>query len=820
MFNFKKIAAIGASALMIGMTAGVATAANYPAPFVVGGSADVAVVYGTGSGVSILDAIEAGNLQSNLQSFMGGSGGGTTTTTSGEGDSYKFEKTSTKFNLGDGYTDVISSSLDSDELPTLLVDGKYIDDDNNEFDFTQKITMENNLLTMFEDNDYKEDEPSIGFRISSGTLVLTYLLTMSDQPLLTNLPTSDLTFMGKTYYVLSQTATSNGVQLILLDSATDSILSEGETVNVDGRTVFIEFIGSDQVKLNVDGEITNSLAAGQTYKLSDETYIGIKEVLFTSKESSVSKVEFSIGSGKLKLSTGADIQMNDDTISGLAVTIINSTTLESIEITWSAEDDLFITEDSSALMPGFEAVKLSFGGLSYPAEEAIAIQQGGDLYITLENFPLRDGAADINLIYGVSADSTFNGLGKDVDNELVTAASGANLTYDRDTDDYFIASWSDGSDAESYLMRFTNFVTESSVDKADLQYYKNGAWVDKKTSTKNLDTISIGSVDLRIWDVNNTANNVIVESNNANTNFYTLYSKEGLTLYLPWVNSTAATASTGVYTSDNLACTTGRDYTVGELYTGILTYNDTSTSTTTTTGCPTFVLKTVEEDKNENKGSSGTPGDTINVTLGWDGSTSPEAEVSSIATTNTDATSTEILDTDVERDFTYSALATEILFNKPSGSAQNSVTLMYHGSEVSASVFITSPDVSLSTSVSSVGGASQLGDVLVKDTEISSVSSKNLIVVGGSCINSVAAKVLGAGCGADFTAKTTVGSGQFLIKSVGDVYTSGKIALVVAGYEVSDTVNAAKYLRTQAVDTTAGKTYIGTTSTSATLMVE
>ena len=58
------------------------------------------------------------------------------------------------------------------------------------------------------------------------------------------------------------------------------------------------------------------------------------------------------------------------------------------------------------------------------------------------------------------------------------------------------------------------------------------------------------------------------------------------------------------------------------------------------------------------------------------------------------------------------------------------------------------------------------------------------------------------------------------IKSVGDAYTTGKIALVVAGYDVSDTVNAAKYLRTQKVDTSAGKAYVGTTSTSAELMVD
>ena len=69
-FNFRKISAMAASALVAGMSIGVAAAANYPAPFVQGGAANVAIVYGTGSGVSNLDLVQAGNIQSNLQSQM------------------------------------------------------------------------------------------------------------------------------------------------------------------------------------------------------------------------------------------------------------------------------------------------------------------------------------------------------------------------------------------------------------------------------------------------------------------------------------------------------------------------------------------------------------------------------------------------------------------------------------------------------------------------------------------------------------------------------------------------------------------------------
>ncbi len=91
----------------------------------------------------------------------------------------------------------------------------------------------------------------------------------------------------------------------------------------------------------------------------------------------------------------------------------------------------------------------------------------------------------------------------------------------------------------------------------------------------------------------------------------------------------------------------------------------------------------------------------------------------------------------------------------------------------------------------------QFGSIIVKDTEVSSVSSKNLIVVGGSCINSVAAKLLGSDvplCGAAWTAKTDVGVGQFLVKEYTSPYNSEKIAFLVAGYEAADTTAAVNSL--------------------------
>ena len=124
-----------------------------------------------------------------------------------------------------------------------------------------------------------------------------------------------------------------------------------------------------------------------------------------------------------------------------------------------------------------------------------------------------------------------------------------------------------------------------------------------------------------------------------------------------------------------------------------------------------------------------------------------------------------------------------------------------------------------SSSVSS--GSTELGSVMVMDTEVSGVTDNNLIVVGGSCINTVAASLLGSDspmCGTDFTDKTGVDTGSFLIETFTSPFSDSKVATLVAGFDASDTTNAVTYLKTQDVSTAVGDKYVGTSATSATLV--
>ena len=146
-----------------------------------------------------------------------------------------------------------------------------------------------------------------------------------------------------------------------------------------------------------------------------------------------------------------------------------------------------------------------------------------------------------------------------------------------------------------------------------------------------------------------------------------------------------------------------------------------------------------------------------------------------------------------------------------SDSDQYSVEVMYPNEQVTPLIYFDSL----------VGGSSSstLGNVQVMDDELASsgLSSKNLIVVGGSCVNSAASSLLGsAGCGASWTAATKATSGEWIIQTFANPWAGSKIATLVAGWEQGDTANAATYLTTQNPSTGVGTKLTGTTATAAT----
>jgi hypothetical protein len=794
---FRKAITVLGSAALIGATVGAAAAASYPSPF----TSNTAVVVSGNANAAPLDLTGASAIAADLSSVAAGSTGGSTTVSGG--DSVLLERTSDKLNLGNSASTVFVTSLDAEDMPNLLADGTYTDDDNTEYDYTQKITLGSNLvLEHFADSDYKDKMPTVGIKLSDDEHVLNYTLEFTTNPHFndTYLETTNMVLMGKTYYVLDvvNSTTANSRKVTLLDSANSAVITEGETLTVGGKSVSIEFISSSEAKLSIDGESTNSLAEGGTYKLDDGSYIGIKDILYSSKDTGVSKVEISIGSGKLEITNGAQVELNDETVQEVVgfIDVDSSLDLDKVTLQWTVDDESFIASGSELELPGFESVKLSISNFIVEAEEETSVSYDGSDVIELST-TLKDGEVTIPIL---KANSTgeFQSLGKDTSNRLKTAPTTWLFFNETAGDKYFIASWNSTTEAESYYLRM-EMVTEDNVNKVRIT---NEITDSAKTVTTASD-VTFGSVTLTVNNVTRDGSKKWANiSINSGGSFNTLYTKEGMKVYLPFYSTSLSALGEGAI---NVTAngTTGAQFPVADIWAGYGIYNATVLPTAGY-GYDSIYMFFAEEDKDSNLAA----GRKFNVTLD---DTSDKVTISSVNVGDSSGTyGFEVEDSDDYEAYANSDLATKTMYS--TGGDQDSVVISYHGDQAYSELRISAPEATISQDGDS-------GVKVYKDNESASFAGMNLVVVGGSAINSIAAELLGGAYSEGaFTTATGVSAGQFLIQSFNK---GGKTALLVAGYNAADTDLAVRYLTNEAntVDTTVGKKYVGSSATEASLVV-
>jgi hypothetical protein len=800
--KFKKVAAVFASTVMLSSTIALAAAASYPAPFVSGSNADVALVWGGSDTALQSDFAAVTDISTSLS-------GALTTTSSGPstvsgGDFVQLEKSSNKINLGDDVAAVFGVTIDSDDLSVVLADGTYLNDENTEYDYEQKLTLGSNLdVTFFADSDYMDKEPTVGIHLGSSTHVLNYTLDFttdaeSDQSSgdLVDLETTDIEILGKNYYILDA-KNGTGVfpyagKLTLLDSANTAIIAEGETETVnagdESYDVSINFIQSSSVKVEVNGEVTNSLAIGETYKLSDGTYVGVKDILYNSKDTGISKVELSIGNGKLELDSGQDIELNDDEVDGLKSYVYvgasgAKTTIDKIVIEWTTNDEEFITPDQDLLMPGFEAVKLSMGSFVTSEDpDEVMVDYDGDDSIQL-TVPIKDGEASFNILQANSTGGLIL-IGKDSDERLATT-NGTTLAYfEKMASDnfhsYFVATYATTSDAESYLLSATVSETNGKNRTTITNEVTNDVICKDKAAGDDCD---FGDVSLSITEVNKSSTDEsVVFTAGSNVVFDQVYTAGGMKIQLPYnvsVENNATTDEGAIHFADLADSTAGHSPN-------------------------SFILFFDTEDKDDDKNQG--PGFNLTINNDADGD---------LHVTDIDVSSTE-LDVKGTSDDTVSMTTGEVstTVTRVVSSDKGKAVISYPGEENYAEIFITEAGTSVGS------GDGEVSIMTVTDAEASTVSDKNLVVVGGSCVNTVAADLLGVAastCGEAWETATGVNSGEFLIQTFAQ--SGGKVATLVAGYNAGDTTNAAKYLTTaDDVEIAESKKYVGTTATEAVLV--
>ena len=753
--NIKKISALGMSLVMTGLTAGTAMAANFPAPFVDNGSADVAVLYGTGTGVSALDQTSANNIQSALSAAMPS---GSVTVDGGE--AFMLEKTSNKFNFNNALN-AVYSTLDKDEMD-FLADGEY-DDGDVESDYDQTMTLGSKTLNLFADTDYNNKEPTVGFRWTNGETILSYTIDFDEDIPYADLVDTDMPLLGNSYYVLSVT---NGSAINVLDTAQKNTAYLNEAITVGDYNIEVTYVSSNDVKFKVNGEVTESLNENEEYELSDGSYIVATDIFYQDYAGGTQGAEFSIGEGKIELLDGEEAELNTEDIDGLEVTLTDGSSsqyLSSITLTWKSDDETFLTEGDSLSMPGFGVVQLAYGGMSYEGSaEEISIDSGETLTLNMGNYDLPvawyDSTTDAALgeedkLLKLTVDSSHtyaeagytNGttpwwVGSAIYNTSVIATDALNVSEDN----RFLVTRidTDLTDLETAYYELTNIDVDDSSD-----------WVvelEDLIGDNDMTFDAIGDTDdqgdltftLKGFSSDNSSAIFNVTATSGTVTYNKAVSEKGLVVTMPtdaayYYNGTGAT----------------------------LTFTE------------------ANKDEDVNAGSS--------FTVTAKNNTNDNLHVSTHSLTSVDEETSD----DVYMGYVQSDLATMFTFDKSADEYE--FTMDYHGKEATADVQVVAGGTVSSSS-------NPLGNVVMKDTELDTVKSKNLIVVGGSCINSAAADILGGSyCGPSFTEMTGVGAGEFMIKSYADKYTSGKVALLVAGYQVEDTTAASTYLTKKMPDTSS-----------------
>jgi hypothetical protein len=870
MINYKKIASVLASTVLLGSTVGIAAAASYPAPFVQGGQADVAVVWGADVPQGSTDLVAVADITANLQAELAkqtATTGGTTSTVSGE--AYPL------FSSGDNkiyYNDSLRAQRDTvtdSDMPKLLADTDF--SGNVDAQLIHIIKIGPNPSIAYSQQPTSDDDPqfNLGISTSSSNYIYNATITLDKAVNFTHADSvgEDVTLFGQRFTVGSGTDATN---LVLFKSSDTMFLTSdanpSETVTVNGEEYTVTLITASDTSATV--RLTDSSGNTDQKEINEaasKKILGIEVSINLANEDTAQNIvtaEVTVGADKLKLANGNEVLVgsDEDAVDGTNVVFTGNPSSGLTEITVQvAADDT----DRDAILPGgvfvdpvFGSFKIDFSSLANNANrEMIKVSNSGDDKVDVK---LSQGGVEktINWVYNVSAithpEAATPGIPVlgDSGGDLIHVVENAIVNKS-----HYVVVGNDENGRLLEVKTITNSSTGFSNDKVVFQDVISGESQDLAITADGTGTLSIGGstytvtyekdlVDttgyVRINDPDSTAAGdvnifpTIETTSGARVAFYQPTVVDLNNVDASGTNATSLRFPDGDgYTAVTAApvAADATNFTIGSVQ-----LNATGQTTTATIGRLTYTFGFHAANK-VNVTLQGTSGSLVDLPAlvifeEEDDNNNYEAMIVRLEGLGTSANGLGVTDVDSTSGFetfithetntdisSASTLFGSLLMLDSSESDQKTLEISYPEDQVYAEIYVAEEAASISGGSSGSGSVKELGSVSIKDTEVASrAAGKNLIVIGGSCINDEAASLLGVSdgtCGPDFTEATTVESGQFLIETFSR--SGGAVATLIAGYNAQDTLNAATYLRTQSVMTDANAKYVGTSSTSATL---
>ncbi len=878
-FNFRKIASVLASVVMIGSTVGIAAAANYPAPFVSGGAHDVAIVYGSGAAFS--DGLASESLTRDLQVELAkqtATGGTSTGATASGGDSINLATSARKVYYGDTLL-TARTSLSASEMPTVLADGKITDLAGTAYSYTQSIKPGPAAITFGNSGGDLTDPVLYVDAGNSGaltpghlynyTLSFTKNINVSDA---TNVQGQKINILGVDY-VIGASSTNSTLYLYGSGESVTLAGAESKTITIAGKEHTIELVGATgttTAKITLNG-ISKTVTKGSSYAFAGDLNVYVKDVTYQAYAGGVQNAELIVGANTLLLTNGQTVKQGADqtSIQGTLVTItaaapgIISGFSVAVAPQKTATDDIQAGKTFSDTV--FGGLKIQFAGV-VPALDAtsrttVKVDTDNTQTASVTFTSARAGSKGEQKLQYVYDNDTTATVTQPLLARKTVGTNSKGLIHVLEGEQAQVSDWIvvNAGDAGTILevtdisasggatatVRLTDVITQEYSDqtltltsgqflKSGVNFFGGTGYTLTMPSVTAATTGAYANNSVNIsWTTTANTRTIFPRIKLANGGWMALLTQTNVTadataaaqfttnLILPDGQTTLATTGTAVTNASRNVYANGIVWGVlsaqtdGGANTTVfrnITLGGAECNFNATLGPSILVI----EPKKWNDGSYG---DYICVPL----TTAGTKEIA-IARSTLNGTDSGFVSYNSD---TYKSQAVDqfgaIVTDEQRTNENGVATIKIPSSQMYADVLFTAPGATVTAGSAGTGTVSELGDVIVKDSEVSSVSTKNLVVVGGSCINTVAAKILESGtplCGADFTAKAGVGANQALVKVVTSPYAADKVAMLVAGYEAADTTKAVKYVTTEkpATDTNSTKK-LSTSATVATVVV-
>ncbi len=768
----KKVVAFAAGATMVGATVLSAMAAadlsSYPAPFVKNGAFDALIVVGnTAAAEDVVGAVDIGaSLQYAMRTTkpVTGCAGATPTISNG----VAVARSGSYLNYGEKLYDVRDTALTADDLPTVLADGKYVESkgsNKNTATYTQKLYLTNNAdsgkfnLFGYPNSPYPSNKDAAEFIYFGNTqttdIMYTYKLEFDSDVLYANGTTTGVTDLKDTTIEIqgskftitdlkTQGQGSNNTISEMTMMAGDTLLwlvqDQKITKTVAGVSHEIQVIdvttNGDSCGISVDGDVVwIDVGTSDTINGVQVGVVDAKTIHAQLQDQDICQIN--IGSKELKLrGSTSKIQVdgvNLDSAYGTFTSNVGATNAwRGLTITYTPKDKIFMGIGDEVVDPVFGKWKFLFSGLSNNQYEDLKMEVLSDdkAEFKFANYEGKEVVIPFFLDDTLANTTNANlSLGNLRTQRLLLPGQSYNTTSAGGQVETMLYAVSTGGIARVLKIDSIDIVNKKMSIK-DVTYDK--VYSEKEYTeggTKSIDLGSVGTIQLTM------------SGDNKNLTYAAGPSTE-----------TTKTKNEGaIVPSANKTAFTEKD-----------------------DGESTFVAAPLTFQLSKVVRSAGQ-------------GTKLEMDVALATITNSGNVSASAYQkyqvSDVQAVVTPKG--TKISYDNKD---RKWIAVQHSKKDVVANVFIAPVSAAIaevSSNIETVSlnkinvGAARLA------SEITSVEADNLIVVGGPCANKVAATVMGQSgdqCAAGFT------EGKAMVKLYEQ--STGKVAMLVAGYSAADTRRA------------------------------